>query len=232
MTFALRLKAFARHAALFFVSFAHGGLVVAGLLAVAFIFFQYQQGLPLLRAQQPAEVVTAADEPETAAPAGTPVAVKAPPDLRGVADFLARKYRVSSVAIEPLVAAAHESGIRMGLDPLLILAVMAIESRFNPFAESVMGAQGLMQVIPKFHLDKLEDGADESTLFDPIKNVEIGAIILKESIRRAGGSLQAGLQQYNGAPWDAESRYANKVMAEKRLLEQAKRKARQQIREA
>ncbi len=230
MTFAMRSKKLAGHVAAFFVSFAHGGLVVAGVVASAFLYLQYQQGLPLLRGQQPAEAVTAVEDQEEAS-AATPVALKVPADLRAVADFLARKYRVSSVAIEPLVTAAHESGVRMGLDPLLILAVMAIESRFNPFAESVMGAQGLMQVIPKYHQDKLEDSADELTLFDPIKNVEIGAIILKESIRRAG-SVQAGLQQYNGAPWDAEARYANKVISVKRLLEQARRKAKHQIREA
>lgn len=231
MTFALRLMMLVRHTAAFFLNFAHGGLVVAGLLAFAFLFVQYEQGLPLLRPQQAPQAAALPNEPEAAAVAETPVALKVPAELRGVADFLARKYRVSSVAIEPLVAAAHDSGVRMGLDPLLILAVMAIESRFNPIAESVMGAQGLMQVIPKFHQDKLDDGADESALLDPIKNVRIGATILKESIRRAG-SLEAGLQQYNGASWDAETRYANKVMAEKRLLEQAKRKAKHQLREA
>jgi soluble lytic murein transglycosylase-like protein len=140
-----------------------------------------------------------------------------------VAGHLARKYRVSTLAIEPLVLAAQEAGAEVGLDPLLILAVTAVESRFNPFAESVMGAQGLMQVIPKFHQDKLEaHGTDRSGLLDPQINIRIGARVLKESITRMG-SLEAGLQQYAGALADADSQYASKVIAEKGRLEQAMR---------
>jgi hypothetical protein len=144
-------------------------------------------------------------------------------DMRAVAGYLARKYRVSTLAIEPLVHAAQEAGAEVGLDPLLILAVTAVESRFNPFAESVMGAQGLMQVIPKFHQDKLEaHGTDRVGLLDPRTNIHIGARVLKESIARMG-SLESGLQQYAGALDDAEAQYAAKVMAEKARLEQALR---------
>jgi soluble lytic murein transglycosylase-like protein len=86
-----------------------------------------------------------------------------------------------------------------------------------------MGAQGLMQVIPKFHQDKLEaHGTDHNGLLDPQINIRIGARVLKESIDRMG-SLEAGLQQYAGALADADAQYAAKVIAEKARLEQAMR---------
>ncbi len=77
-----------------------------------------------------------------------------PGQHRRIANYLSKKYQVSSEATNLIVSAAYITGRDTGVDPTLILAVMAIESRFNPFAESGMGAQGLMQVIPKYHLDK------------------------------------------------------------------------------
>jgi hypothetical protein len=145
-------------------------------------------------------------------------------EQRALINYLSRRYRVASSATEQLVGAAYDAGEQVGLDPLLILAVVAIESRFNPIAESGMGAKGLMQVIPKHHQDKLSDHGGESAVLDPTTNILLGARILKEYIRRTG-SLEAGLQFYNGALWDVTSQYSQKVMAEKERLEQAVRRA-------
>ena len=108
----------------------------------------------------------------------------------------------------------------MQLDPLLIIAVIGIESRFNPFSESVVGAKGLMQVVPRYHQDKLPEDADQAAFLNPVINVQVGARVLQESIRRNGG-LESGLQQFGGAVTDPERRYASKVLAEKQRLEQA-----------
>lgn len=140
------------------------------------------------------------------------------PRMRGALENVSRRYRVSMGALEPIFVAAESAGRDLRLDPLLIVSVIAIESRFNPLSESVMGAQGLMQVMPRFHQDKLPEGADELSFFDPVLNVRIGARILKESIRRNGGEV-GGLQQFAGASDDAEQRYAAKVLAEKARLE-------------
>jgi soluble lytic murein transglycosylase-like protein len=145
------------------------------------------------------------------------------PQYRTLAVYLARRYKVAQDATEQLVGVAHEVGSRTGLDPLLILAVMAVESRFNPIAESVMGAKGLMQVIPRFHQDKLDALGGEDSVLDPMTNIMVGARILKDAVRRGGG-LMPGLQLYNGAFSDDSQQYAQKVMAEKeRMLQMLKR---------
>jgi len=147
-----------------------------------------------------------------------PAANTGNPEYRALAGYLARRYRVAQEATEQLVGAAHEAGSRTGVDPLLILAVMAVESSFNPIAESVMGAKGLMQVMPRYHQDKLDAHGGEDAVFDPMTNIMVGARILKDAVRRGGG-LMPGLQLYNGAFGDENQLYAQKVMAVKERLQ-------------
>src|SRR5689334_1340679 len=142
---------------------------------------------------------------------------------RALASYVSRRYRIAPDVTEQFVGAALEAGRQVGLDPLLILAVMAVESRFNPVAESLVGAKGLMQVIPRHHLDKLMEHGGEEAVLNPEINIALGARILKEYIRRTG-SLEAGLQFYNGALADPSSQYAQKVFAEKERLQQAVRR--------
>jgi soluble lytic murein transglycosylase-like protein len=140
-----------------------------------------------------------------------------------LAGILARKYRVSEVAARQFVVAAHVEGRRSGVDPLLIIAVMAIESRFNPVAQSDGGAIGLMQVIPRYHAEKFEPGNHNSVL-DPVTNIQVGARILRECIAR-GGNETAGLQLYNGATSDPANAYATRVLGEKQWLQETLRRA-------
>lgn len=142
---------------------------------------------------------------------------------RALAAYVSRRYRIAPDVTEVFVGAAHEAGRQVGLDPILILAVMAVESRFNPVAESLVGAKGLMQVVPRHHLDKLMEHGGEDAVLDPVTNIALGARILKEYIRRTG-SLEAGLQFYNGALADPSSQYAQKVFAEKERLQEAVRR--------
>lgn len=142
------------------------------------------------------------------------------PRLRGALEYVSRRYRVSTEALEPVFATAESVGGELNLDPLLIIAVIGVESSFNPFSQSVLGAQGLMQVMPRFHMDKLPEEADRSAFLDPIVNIQVGARVLQEYIRRNGG-LEEGLQQFGGAAEDPERRYAGKVLAEKERLERA-----------
>lgn len=169
-----------------------------------------------------AEATTADDiasEEESAADTPAPLT----PKMQAALDYAARRYKVSSEALQPIFSTAQQSAQELKIDPLLIVAVIAIESRFNPFSESDMGAQGLMQVIPRYHKEKLPENAGKLPLFDPIINVQVGARALQEYIRRQG-SVVAGLQQFAGAADDPEQGYANKVQAEKDRMENAGRR--------
>ena len=165
----------------------------------------------------PAAQALACEGPEGVALAPAP-ARPLDPAQQMLADHLARRYYVALSQTELIVRAAYRAAREVGLDPLLVLAVISIESRFNPIAESVVGAKGLMQIIPKFHRAKLDELGGEEAVLDPESNIAVGTRILQEYVYRTG-SLEGGLQFYNGAFWDGSAQYAQKVMAERERLE-------------
>ena len=133
--------------------------------------------------------------------------------------YLSRRFFIATEATERMVGAAYRAANEVGLDPLLVLAVVSVESRFNPIAESVMGAKGLMQIIPRYHQALLVAYGGEAALWDLESNILLGARILQDYVYRTG-TLEAGLQFYNGALSDSSAQYAQKVLAEReRLLE-------------
>lgn len=137
-----------------------------------------------------------------------------PKQQAAVAFWLSKKYRVAPEPLSALVAEAYEVGRLAKLDPTLILAVMAIESGFNPFAQSTVGAQGLMQVMTRVHTAKYESFGGTMAAFDPLTNLKVGVKILQECIARAG-SVEGGLQHYVGAGnSEVGQSYAMKVLAE------------------
>lgn len=137
-----------------------------------------------------------------------------------VTDWLSRRYRVAGDAANMLVTTAYTTARDLKLDPLLILAVMAIESGLNPFAESPMGAQGLMQVMSKVHSDKFQQVGGAQAALNPVANIRVGAQILKDYVTRTG-SVEAGLKSYVGAGAIADdSGYGSKVLTEYKRLKQ------------
>ena len=131
-----------------------------------------------------------------------------------LAFWLARKYGVAPEPLGVLVSHAFEIGAKAKLEPTLILAIMAIESGFNPFAQSPVGAQGLMQVMTKVHTDKYENFGGKLAAFDPVTNLRVGVKVLQECIARAG-SIEGGLKYYVGAAnMPDDGGYTAKVMAE------------------
>lgn len=142
-----------------------------------------------------------------------------PKQQAAVAFWLSKKYRIAPEPLSALVAEAYEIGNHTKLDPTLILAVMAIESNFNPFAQSPVGAQGLMQVMTKVHSDKYESFGGKLAAFDPLTNLRVGARILQDCIAQAG-STEGGLRSYVGAANIADDGgYAGKVLAEHTRLQ-------------
>ena len=138
-------------------------------------------------------------------------------EMARVRDWIADTYQVSEDTIEPALAAAEIHAEELGFDPLLIVAIMAVESSFNHRAVSNMGALGLMQVIPRYHKDKIGPNRGRNVLFDPEVNVRVGTLVLHEGLQRYG-SMQRALQYYNGALKDPKARYTRKVMALKKRL--------------
>jgi len=132
--------------------------------------------------------------------------------LKALQRYIGDKYQVPLKAVKSVIEAARDVGQSRQLDPLLLLAVMAIESSFNPKAQSHKGAQGLMQVMTRIHRARFEPHGGVKAAFKPAANIDVGAQILQECIDRRG-SVAAGLSCYVGMPGKS-SRYGQKVLAE------------------
>lgn len=142
-----------------------------------------------------------------------------PKQQASIAFWLSKKYRVAPEPLSALVAEAYEIGNHTKIDPTLLLAVMAIESGFNPFAQSPVGAQGLMQVMTKVHSDKYESFGGKLAAFDPLTNLRVGAKVLLDCIAKTG-SVEGGLRSYVGAAnIEDDSGYVAKVLAEHARLQ-------------
>lgn len=165
----------------------------------------------------PAGLAAAAELPLTAEEKAL-VGSKKQQDM--VTTWLSKRYRVAGDATNLLVSTAYLTAREVKMDPLLILAVMAIESGLNPFAESPMGAQGLMQVMSKVHTDKFQEMGGVQAALNPVANIRVGALILKDYVAK-GGSVEAGLKSYVGAgAFDSDDGYGSRVMAEYSRLKQ------------
>ena len=137
-----------------------------------------------------------------------------------MAQWISRRYKVAPEPVSRLVQEAWAVGLKAQLDPTLILAIMAVESSFNPFAQSSVGAQGLMQVMTRIHDDKYQAFGGNHAAFDPVTNLRVGVQVLKECIAR-GGSLHEGLRYYVGAANLADDGgYASKVLSEQAHMRQ------------
>ncbi|WP_295991859.1 lytic transglycosylase domain-containing protein [Rugamonas sp.] len=137
-----------------------------------------------------------------------------------VTSWLSKRYRVAGDAANMLVSTAYLTAREIKLDPLLILAVMAIESGLNPFAESPVGAQGLMQVMSKVHHERFDEMGGVQAALNPVANIRVGSLILKDYVTR-GGSVEAGLKTYVGAAaFENDDGYGSRVLAEYYRLKQ------------
>ena len=186
------------------------GLALVGLAALAAFL-----ALPIRANSVPPDLFSPA---VAVGPIQTRMAAPLEREQRAVTEYIAKRYQVADTAIAGFVATAYRAGEQYSVDPLLILAVMAVESRYNPVAQSTVGAKGLMQVNPRFHLEKLIDHGGEHALLEPEVNIQAGARILREYQRRFGDTGTA-LQMYAGAFDEPTARYTSKVFAEKARLE-------------
>jgi len=173
---------------------------------------------PLHELMEAPAVTAAATDSKVLSPAEEKALLGTRKQQQWVTDWLSKRYRVAGDAANMLVSTAYMTAREIKIDPLLILAVMAIESRFNPFAESPVGAQGLMQVMSKVHHDKFQELGGVQAALNPVANIRVGSLILKDYVTR-GGSVEAGLKSYVGAgAFETDDGYGSRVLAEYKRL--------------
>ena len=200
-------------------------LVGCAALLIGGILSSSEDARLLLEARLSGDAVATAP-PEATEPAADAADMRArsgadEPQQRRVAQYLARRYRVADGAVRLLVSTAFQIGKEKNLDPLLILSVVAVESALNPFAESAMGAQGLMQVMTRVHAQRFAAHGGETAALDPVANMKVGSSILHELISR-GGSVERGLQLYVGAGnMPDDGGYGVRVLGERARLQMA-----------
>jgi soluble lytic murein transglycosylase-like protein len=119
-------------------------------------------------------------------------------EQQNIARFIATRYRVGVDATSEFVYHAYRAARDIKVDPMLVLAIMSVESSFNPKAQSTAGAQGLMQVLTRVHAEKFRPFGGIPAAFDPVANIRVGSTILKEYINREG-SVEGALKSYVGA---------------------------------
>ncbi|WP_026224654.1 transglycosylase SLT domain-containing protein [Methyloversatilis thermotolerans] len=206
--------------------FAHGGLLAVGVMVSVFVAMRVAEvgltpkmvpalpGISLLGSAQAVSLEAGlSDLPAT----GSGNASMLTRQQQQIAEHVARKHRVARAALEQYIGDIYEASAQYKLDPLMLIALISVESAFNPTAESVWGAQGLTQVIPKYHPEKLAQFGPQATLLEPRVSIFVGAQVLHEYIRSAG-SVEGGLQRYVGSIEDPDQVYSNKVLSEYRRL--------------
>jgi len=137
---------------------------------------------------------------------------------KALRNYIARKYKIANSVAGAIVSTVFTVGREKDLDPQLLLAVIAIESRYNPYAESHVGAQGLMQVMTRVHKDKFEAfGQGPLAAIHPLANIQVGTQILANCLERRG-SIDGALACYVGATGPSDGGYGAKVKAEWRRI--------------
>ncbi len=114
--------------------------------------------------------------------------------------------RIAAADRLELLKLVHREATRAAISPELVLAVIDIESRFDRYAISSVGAQGLMQIMP-FWLKEI--GHPEDNLFDSHTNLRMGCTILKYYLDRTSGDVRKALNRYNGT---RHRKYSDKVL--------------------
>lgn len=131
--------------------------------------------------------------------------------LTDMSTRLARQVRDPEERIE-ILRHVHYEATRADLAPELVLAVIDVESNFDRFAISVVGARGLMQIMP-FWLQEI--GRPDDNLLRVATNLRFGCTILKYYLDMEDGDLVRALGRYNGSL--GSHRYPNKVLDKLRL---------------
>lgn len=125
---------------------------------------------------------------------------------------ISHKYGLSEDKALHVVKTAYKVSSENNIDPVLLLSITAVESRFNEKARNPSGAVGLVQAVPRAHPEKIRAIKNRGgSVYNISDNLNLGAEILSECFDRANGNQTLALQRYNGSLGDKRTRYAKKV---------------------
>jgi hypothetical protein len=125
-----------------------------------------------------------------------------------------RAARLRDNAYADLIASAAQT---YGVDPVLVQALIQVESNYNPRSRSTKGAMGLMQLMPSVAKEYNVRNA-----YDPATNIDVGVRKLKSLIDAWGTELglaaynagEAAVMRFNGVPPYRETQnYVTRIMA-------------------
>jgi len=142
---------------------------------------------------------------------------------RAQTKYLAAKLKKQETAVRKYVDLAWAEAYRRDwLEPELLIAIIHKESAFRPKVQSRYGAQGLMQVVRRWHGDKLRPS---ESLFDPAVNIRVGADVLEEYLALADGNLDHALRKYSGNARNYANAIKKETLALARVAERAASRA-------
>ena len=134
-------------------------------------------------------------------------------EISAVSRDIGRRFHLARSAAVGITAAAFSAAQARGIDPTLVLAVAAVESKFRARAvNSATGAAGLMQVVSKWHQDKVLHVGGEPSLLLVGPNIDVGAAIIADYLTAEHGNVQDALARYLGTA--GADRYVNRVRLE------------------
>jgi soluble lytic murein transglycosylase-like protein len=140
-------------------------------------------------------------------------AVEMAPGINALSRDIARRFHLAEGAAVSITRAAFTAAQASGIDPTLVLAIAAVESKFKPGAVNpTTGAKGLMQIMPRWHQDKVLSIGGESSLMLIAPNIAVGAAIMAEYLDAEDGDIQDALGHYLGT--SGAERYVRRVSVE------------------
>ncbi len=129
--------------------------------------------------------------------------------LDSMSKIISRDNKISITSANRYAKHILDSAIRYSIDPILIMSIISIESKFNPIAKN-NGAIGLMQIVGSQHKKKI---SSPKILLEPSHNIDIGVQILKECFDQSKSEVTA-LSRYNGS-LGINTKYAKKVLTKR-----------------
>jgi Transglycosylase SLT domain len=135
------------------------------------------------------------------------------PGMKALSRDIARRFHLAEGAAVGITRAAFTAAQARGIDPTLVLAIAAVESKFKPGAVNpTTGAKGLMQIMPRWHHDKVLDVGGEPSLMLIAPNIAVGAAIMAEYLHAEDGDIEDALGHYLGTT--GAERYVRRVNME------------------